>query len=170
MDVRARIGLPGIQIVIDPDIGLVGLPEWGRLAGYDGRDLVASRTVTIPPAAGPQVPLALVPAGDPRRQGQQFTVRVKLSPTGYTWDFGDGSAALTTTSLGVPYPQAGAIRHTYERSSRGQPDGFAIAVTAHFAAAFQVDGGGWQGLPPVDRTYRRTQVVQQIQTVLVAGR
>lgn len=168
-DLRAHIGLPAVQISIAPDIGLVGLPDFAWLSGYGGQDLVASRTVDIPPVVGPNIPLILVPANDPRRQGQSFTVSVKLTPTGYTWDFGDGSQAVTTTSLGSPYPQRSAIQHTYQRSSLGQPGGVAIAVTAHFAASYQVDSGGWQSLPPVDHTYRRTQVVQQVQTVLVAG-
>lgn len=168
-DLRAHIGLPAVQITITPEIGLVGLPDDAWLAGYGGQDLVASRTVDIPPVVGPNIPLILVPANDPRRQGQRFTVSVKLTPTGYTWDFGDGSQAVTTTSLGAPYPQRSAIQHTYQRSSLGQPGGVAIAVTAHFAASYQVDGGGWQSLPPVDHTYRRTQEVQQVQTVLVAG-
>lgn len=169
LDVRAHIGLPNVQIVIAPDIGLVGLPAYGWLAGYAGQDLVTSRSVNIPPVVGPNIPLALVPANDPRRQGQNFTVSVRLTPTGYTWDFGDGSSALTTSSLGAPYPQRSAIQHTYQRSSLGQSAGFAIVVTAHFAAAYQVNGGGWQALAPVDHAYRRTQVVQQVQTVLVAG-
>ena len=161
--------MPAAQIAIAPDIGLVGLPEYGWLASYAGQDLVASRSVNIPPVVGPNVPLALAPANDPRRQGQNFTVSVRLTPTGYTWDFGDGAPALTTSSLGAPYPQRSAIQHTYQRSSLGQSAGFAIVVTAHFAAAYQVNGGGWQALAPVDHTYRRTQVVQQVQTVLVAG-
>lgn len=170
MDVRAHVGLPDAQIEIDPDIGLVGLPEYAWLAGYDGGDLMASRTIDIPPVVGPDVPVALVPADDSRRQGQHFTVSVKLSPTGYTWDFGDGTPALTTSSLGQAYPRRSPIQHTYQRSSKGHPDGYAIAVTAHFVASYRVDGGGWQPLPPVDHTYVRTHVVQQVQTVLVDGR
>jgi hypothetical protein len=169
LDVRAHIGLPAVQISIDPDIGLVGLSEYGWLAGYGGQDLVASRSVNIPPVVGPNIPLALVPANDPRRQGQSFTVSVRLTPTGYTWDFGDGLPMLTTTSLGAPYPQRSTIQHTYQRSSLGLTAGFAVNVTAHFAAAYQVNGGGWQVLAPVDHRYSRTQVVQQVQTVLVAG-
>jgi len=41
LDLRAHVGLPAVQIVIAPDIGLVGLPAYGWLAGYAGQDLVA---------------------------------------------------------------------------------------------------------------------------------
>src|SRR5262249_34198166 len=87
----------------------------------------------------------------------------------YDWSFGDG-AGLTTGSLGKPYPVESDLQHTYEFSSLRHAEGFPIRVTAEYSAAFRVDGGAWQGLRTVRRTYGTGHRVQEIQTVLGGGR
>jgi hypothetical protein len=165
LDVLAQVPMPNIRIRVNPGLGLVALPGWFWVEGFDNRPFGASRTVEVPPAVGPQVPAAVVPAGDPRRRGSAFTVDVRVSLARYEWSFGDGGA-LVTRSLGRAYPAESDIQHTYEYSSFGRPDGFPVTLAAEFAAEYRVDGGPAQGLPPVRRTYASGYRVQEAQAVL----
>ena len=67
-----------------------------------------------------------------------FPVTVQATPISYTWHFGDGSPALTTSSPGNPYPSK-EITHKYMR--RGA---VALTVTTNYAARFNVANTGWQ--------------------------
>jgi hypothetical protein len=167
LDILAHVPLPDIKVRMSPALGLVALPSWYWVEGYDGQPFGASRTIDIPPEVSAQVPFTEVPADDPRRNGRSFTVEVQLEGTRYDWNFGDG-AGLTTHSLGTPYPAESDLKHTYEFSSLRHAEGFPIRVTAEYSAAFRVDGGSWQGLRTVRRTYGGSFRVQEIQTVLVA--
>ena len=106
-----------------------------------------------------------MPADDPGRQGSSFTVHVRVWPTGYAWDFGDGGNELTQ-SLGQAYPSESDIQHTYEYSSLRTAGGFPIRLTVEFAAEYRVDGGAPSGLPSIRRTYEASYRVQEIQAVL----
>jgi hypothetical protein len=151
---------------MNPGLGLVALPSWYWVEGYDGQPFGESRTINIPPEVSAQVPLTEVPADDPRRQGRSFTVQVRVWGSRYDWDFGDGGK-LTTGSLGKAYPQESDVQHTYQYSSLRYPGGFPGRLRIEYAAEFRVDGGGPQGLPAVRRTYEAAFPVQEIQTVLV---
>jgi len=167
LDLLDHVPLPNILIKMNPDLGLVHLPGWFWVDGYDGKPFGMSRTVTIPPEVGPNVPVAQVPANDPRRQGTSFTVSVRVWPTNYQWNFGDG-ATVVTDSLGKPYPNESDIKHTYDFSSFHFKDGFPVQLTVVFNAEFQVDGGGPQGLPPMAHTYASNYRVQEAQAILTA--
>lgn len=160
-----HVPLPNIQIKENPGLGLVNLPGWFWVEGYDGKPFGTSQTVTIPPAVAPDVPITQVPANDPRRQSTSFTVSVQVWPTSYQWSFGDG-AALVTQSLGQPYPAQSDIAHTYQFSSLKSENGFPIQVTVVFAAQYQVNGGGPQGLPSISHTYSASYPVQEAQALL----
>lgn len=162
-----HIPLPAIQIKENPALGLVNLPGWFWIDGYDGKPFGASRTVTIPPAVGPNVPFTRVPKDDPRRQPTSFTVSVQLWPTNYQWSFGDGSS-LETHSLGQAYPAPSDIAHTYQFSSLRTPGGFPIKLTVDFAAQYQINGGAVQGLPPISHDYTATYPVQEAQALLTS--
>lgn len=159
---------PDIQVGINPSpLGLTGLPSWFWIEGYDGRSLDAATTINVPP----QVPVGY-PASCPQPPGASLSVAVRFSPSSYDWTFGDRlpTSTLTTTSLGEAYPQQSSIRHVYEYTSLGRPAGFAVSVTVHFVAQYQANGGAWQTLPAVAKTYSRNYPVQQAQSVLVNGR
>jgi hypothetical protein len=160
-----HVPLPNVQIKENPALGLVNLPGWFWIDGYNGGPFGDSRTITIPPAIGPDVPFTDVPANDPRRQPTSFTVSVQVWPTSYQWSFGDGSS-LVTESLGQPYPAESDIQHVYQFSSLRAHGGFPIQVTVVFAAQFQVNGGAAQGLPPMSHTYTATYPVQEAQSLL----
>lgn len=67
-----------------------------------------------------------------------FPVVVEATPVSYTWHFGDGSPALTTTYPGKPYPSK-EITHKYMQ--RGDVN---VTLTTNYAARFNVAGTGWQ--------------------------
>jgi hypothetical protein len=167
LDVLGHVPLPSIQIRMNPALGLVAMPGWFWVEGYDGQPFGTSRTVDIPPEIGPEVPFNVVPADDPRRQGTSFTVDVRVWPSRYEWSFGDG-AGLVTQSLGERYPSESDIQHTYQHSSLGFPDGFPVQLTVVFAAEFSINGGAPQGLPPIGQTYAPGYRAQEIQPVLTS--
>ncbi len=165
LDALSHVPLPDIQIRMNPSLGLVALPGWFWVEGYDGQPFGTSRTVDIPPAVGAEVPVELVPADDARRRGSSITVDVRVWAARYEWSFGDG-ASLVTRSLGKPYPQASDIQHTYEYSSLRFPGGFPVRLTVEYAAEYRVNGGPPQPLPPIRRTYEAGYRVQEVQPVL----
>lgn len=166
LDAYAHVPLPQLQIKMNPALGLVALPGWFWIDGYDGKPFGTTRTVIVPPAVGPEVPASEVPLTDTRRLSSAFTVDVQVWATGYAWSFGDGGN-LTTQSLGQRFPQESTIQHTYEHSSLAFPDGFPVRVTTTFEAEYRVNGGSPQPLPSIHQTYAATYPVQEIQPVLV---
>jgi hypothetical protein len=165
LDALGHQSLPNAQIRMNPDLGLVAMPGWFWVEGYDGSSFGTSRTVEIPPEVGSDVPDTVVPANDSRRRGSSFTVEVRLWPTGYAWSFGDGSTTVSQT-LGRPYPAQSDIQHTYEFSSLQHPTGFPVRLTIDFAAEFRVNGGAPERLPTIQRTYESGYRVQELQPVL----
>ncbi|MDA8218667.1 MAG: hypothetical protein M0Z94_13740 [Dehalococcoidales bacterium] len=167
LDALGHVPLPNAQIRVNPALGLVAMPGWFWVEGYDGSSFGTSRTVSVPPEVGPEVPTSVVPANDSRRQGSSFSVEVRIWPTRYEWSFGDG-ASLVNLSLGKPYPAQSDVQHTYEYSSLRFPSGFPVWLTVDFAAEFRVNGGAPQGLPTIRRTYESGYRVQEVQPVLTS--
>lgn len=165
LDALGHQPLPNAQIRMNPALGLVAMSAWFWVEGYDGSSFGTSRTVEVPPEVGSDVPVAVVPANDPRRQGSSFTVEVRLSPTRYAWSFGDGSGMVSET-LGAAYPAQSDIQHSYEFSSLQFPGGFPVRLTIDFAAEFRVNGGAPEALPTIQRTYESGYRVQEVQPVL----
>lgn len=165
LDALGHLPFPNVQLRANPGLGLVAVPSWFWVEGYDGQPISISRTVTVPPEVGPEVPLTTVPATDPRRLPTSFTVDVRVSPGSYVWSFGDG-AHLTSSSLGHPYPAESEIKHTYEHSSLPYAGGFPLRLTVRFNTEFRLNGGGWVGLPQVERVYETGYRVQEMQPVL----
>src|SRR4030095_87369 len=56
-----HVPLPELQIRMNPALGLVAVPGWFWVQGYDGQPFGASQTVRLPPEVGPNVPLSVVP-------------------------------------------------------------------------------------------------------------
>jgi hypothetical protein len=144
--------LPAINVRMNPNLGMVALPGWFWVDGYNGDPIQASKTVTLPPPA-------------PGLPPTSFTVTVRIWPSKYDWSFGDGTS-VETHSLGKSYPQESDIKHTYQFSSLAYPKGFAVRCTVEWAAEYHVNGGGAQGLPPIHHTYEGDYRVQEMQPVL----
>ncbi|MCX6021592.1 MAG: hypothetical protein NTZ05_07650 [Chloroflexi bacterium] len=156
LDILEHLPMPPIDIRMNPALGLVAMPGWFWVEGYNGAPFGMARTVTIPPVA---------PGDEP----EVFTVEVRVWPSRYEWTFGDGGT-LVTESLGKPYPAESDVRHTYEYSSLPFANGFPVQLMVEFAAEFRVDGGPPQALPPIQRIFRDDYRVQEIQTVLTNSR
>ena len=74
---------------MNPNTGLVAMPAWFWVRGYSGGTLSGSSAL------------------------DRSMVEVEITPTGYRWSFGDGTA-LYTRSVGRAYPAESDIRHLYE--------------------------------------------------------
>jgi hypothetical protein len=61
-------------------------------------------------------------------------VEIRAVPSNYSWDFGDGSAPLTTTDPGAPYP-AHTVAHAYAK--RGEAT---ISLTTTWHGQFRLAG------------------------------
>ncbi len=165
LDILKHVPLPNAQLRANPGLGLVALPAWFWVEGYDGKPFGASQAVDIPPEVGAETPVSVVPQGDPRRVATSVVVEVQVQPSRYEWSFGDGKT-LVTQSLGQPYPEESDVKHTYQYSSLRFPSGFPLKLTVEFSVEYQVNGGPPQVLPPITRTYEATYQVQEIQPVL----
>lgn len=62
-----------------------------------------------------------------------YTFEVEATPTGYTWDFGDGTV-LTTTSPGHPYPDHD-VAHPYTRLGT-----YTITLTTTYTGRYRLAG------------------------------
>ena len=166
-DILQDVPLPTAKVRMNPDLGLVAVPTWFWLEGYDGRAFGASRRVNIPAEIGADVSFDDVPRDDPRRRPTAMTVTVTVRPSRYEWSFGDDTRLVAST-LGKPYPQASDVKHTYEFSSLHSPAGFTVGLTIEFAAEYRINGGAAQALPPIRRSYESSYRVQEIQPVLTS--
>src|SRR5262249_25723544 len=133
-------------------LALVNLPTWFWVEGYDGRPFGASRSVSLPPEVGPEVPASVVPANDPRRQTSTYAIEVRIRLGRCEWSFGDG-ASLVSQSLGKAYPGESDVRHTYQYASLAFPDGFPVSLTVPYEVEYLVNGGAPRALAPIRRTY-----------------
>jgi hypothetical protein len=138
--VSGEIPMPSVTVGINPPIGLSGLQAWFWISGYSGTPIVET-----PPALGQ-------------------TLVVQATPTDYVWNFGDGSAPLTTTSLGQPYPRQSDITHTY----RAMNADYQVQVTFNFNVRYQVNGGAWVNLQPIQRSATANYQVGQVRTIIVS--
>lgn len=138
----SRLPLPEITVGVNPSAGLVALPSWFWVEGYDGAPIAAAATLG------------------------GMTVEVELTAERFHWRFGDG-AELTTGSLGRSYPEPSDLRHTYEQSSLRAGGAYDVQVAVTFRVRFRVSGGGGSGeLAPITRTYCGAYPVRQAQAVL----
>jgi hypothetical protein len=166
----AELPPPDLRIGMNPAKGMVAVPTWFWVEGYDGGTLSQSQTVlqqhttcryvTIRGANGlPQ----LDENGRPRtrvdctEQSTTFVVSVRLWPNHFTWDFGDNHGRDITCAgqsdcgdaLGQPFVDVShpsPIQHPYVWSSlgvNGAQDAYHIGLAITFAADYQVvvDGG-----------------------------
>jgi hypothetical protein len=67
-----------------------------------------------------------------------------VTPSSYTWHWGDGSTSTTTTP-GRPYPSTD-VTHTFEHATRDGP-ALQVSVDATYTAQYRVDGGPWLRIP-----------------------
>jgi len=64
-------------------------------------------------------------------------VTIRATPVHYSWDFGDGSPALSTTDRGQPYPNQ-TVAHVYTNAA----DAVAVSLTTSWQGELQINGSG----------------------------
>ena len=74
-------------------------------------------------------------------------VQLRITPTTYTWDYGDHTDPVTTSDPGHPYPHQ-TVTHNYTTLAT-----YTAAVTITFTGQFSVNGGTYQ---PITGTITRT--------------
>ena len=99
--------------------------------------------------------------------GPQVTENITVTPAHYTWDWGDGSPALTTDDPGAPYPD-GKVTHTYDRSAH-----LVAALTTEWSATYTISVAGqtfgpYNATGTVQRTQRFPLVVDRARSHLVS--
>ncbi len=144
----ASIVLPTAQLKVNPNLGLVNVPSWFWVEGYQGQDLTASESLPSPP----YVPM---------------TIAVRAYPQRFIWHFGDSDQTLITSSLGQAYPAESDVAHTYAFSSLSYPEGFPITLTIEWATEYRVNGGPPQPLAIIlTRDYLAAHRVQEVQPLI----
>jgi len=94
-------------------------------------------------------------------------VEVRARPIDFTWDFGDGSAPLTTTDPGAPFPNH-SVAHVYSDAAEQRQ----VTLTTRWAGEFEVNGSGvWQPVVGVATTSEVSQPfeVRTAETSLTTG-
>lgn len=143
MELLNQLPIPELSIRANPSTGLVALESWFWADGYSGEPISSSDTLA------------------------STTVEVQVQPVTYRWSFGDGTT-IETNSLGHPFPEESDIQHVYERSSLANGGAYSITIEVGFDAEYRVNGGAWESLAPIARTFTTEYPVQQLQSVLTS--
>jgi hypothetical protein len=168
MAMEAAMPPPDLRIEMNPRLGMVAVPTWFWVEGYDGGDLrqvqtnlVAHEECHLRASHTADGTAVLEPDGRPRLERicevrtTTFTVEVRLWPNHYAWDFGDQHtqhvACSSTTecnkALGQIYTDplhASSVQHPYVWTSLGrsgqnvQHDAYTVGLGITFSAAFRV--------------------------------
>lgn len=96
-----------------------------------------------------------------------FPVVVEATPISYTWHFGDGSPALTTSTPGKAYPSK-EITHKYTKRAA-----VSLTLTTNYAARFNVANTGWQyvdGTVPITGPATPLLVREAVPVLVAPGR
>jgi hypothetical protein len=169
---EAAVPPPELKIGMNPRLGMVAVPTWFWVEGYDGGDVSAAQTIL---EAHEECRFVIVRddlgrpilAADLRPQLRRecevrtstFTVEVRLWPNHFAWDFGDanGQEVICRTpstcvdGLGqmfVDTRHPSTIRHPYIWTSLGKTgvdddqDAYRISLGITFSAAFRVGING----------------------------
>jgi len=143
--------------------------SWFWVAGYDGHPITHSKT-----QHASHTECRLVDGvSECRTIDDSVTVNVRLTPTTYTWNFGDSRGGSIQSyapdeGLGRPYSSpahASPVQWNYQFDSRDFTSGFPIKLTITFAGVFQANGGGWESLPSINDDWTAGLVMRQVQTL-----
>lgn len=148
VEVQKTVPLPVVTLHANPEIGMVHVPAWWWVRGYDGRTFGRTANVYLLP------------------EKTIVSVRVLITGRSYRWDFGDGAPAQPG-ALGRRYPAESDVRHVYAYSSIDQPKGFETTLSASFGGTYSVNGGPGGRLPELQQRYEGRHKVQEAQSVLV---
>ena len=195
---EAELPPPELRIGMNPARGMVAVPTWFWVEGYDGGLLSESETVveahepcTLRVIRECSRDCAVLDTDGRPAIAQSctvetttFVVDVRLWPSHFAWDFGDGHNRDITCrdlgdcgdALGQPFVDSAhesPIKHPYQWSSlgvNGAQDAYTINLGITFGARWRVSvngsGAGWQSLPERKLTWTANHQVQEAQAVL----
>jgi hypothetical protein len=168
----AQLPPPELRIGMNPALGMVAVPTWFWVEGYDGGVLSQSQTVReshevchLVPVRDATGQVILDATGRPRVrrectvESSTFIVDVRLLPNRFAWDFGDEHATSITCSgqgdcgdaLGQPFIDSrhpSPVQHPYRWSSlgvNGTQDAYTIRLGITFGAQCRVTVNGSTG-------------------------
>jgi hypothetical protein len=189
---EGEIGLPPVQLAMNPALGLVNVPTWFWVEGYQGEVLSKGQTVALESqVCHTETVTQTDDAGQTASQSRNvcethvdyLTVEVRLFPTAYRWSFGDGAQqqlgcagepGACLEGLGLAYRDPrhpSPIAHPYQRSSLRVGGAYPVGLAIDFGAEyrFQLNGAplsAWAALPPRQGRWATTHPVQEAQAVL----
>jgi hypothetical protein len=195
--IEAELPPPDLRIGMNPARGMVAVPTWFWVEGYDGGLLSQSETVVEAHENCHSVSVrdsrgVAVLDADGRPQSRRscvvetttFVVDVRLWPSQFGWDFGDGTTrdiacpdqGYCGEALGQPFVDSAhesPVKHPYRWSSlgvNGAEDAYTINLGINFSAQYRVSvngsGSGWQSLPGRKLSWSASHQVQEAQAVL----
>jgi hypothetical protein len=172
VQMAAQLPPPELRIGMNPTLGMVAVPTWFWVEGYDGGTLSQSETVreshevchlvAVRDANGQVI---LDANGRPRTRrectvdGSTFVVDVRLWPNRFAWDFGDDHGRSIACAgqgdcgdaLGQPFVDSqhpSPVQHPYRWSSlgaNGAQDAYTIRLGITFGAQYRVTVNGSSG-------------------------
>lgn len=95
-----------------------------------------------------------------------FPIVIEATPVSYSWNFGDGTSPLLTTTPGKPYPSK-EVTHKYLKRGAVR-----LTLTTNYAARFNVAGTGWQyveGTIPVTGPVTPLEVREAVPVLVEPG-
>jgi hypothetical protein len=190
-----RLDLPDLQIDMNPRLGMVAIPTWFWVVGYNGDVIPLTDNMQLRREECHDVVDRGVPAADgtmapsTRRACtilyDSLTVQVRAWPKTFRWSFGDNGTqtvtcqdlSICTAGLGLPYSDArtpSPIAHAYLWSSlgmNGSADAYRIDLAIVFRAQYRFSingssGAGWQDLGDRELGWSAGHRVQEAQAVL----
>lgn len=165
----AQVPPPDLRIRMNPEKGMVRIPTWFWVEGYDGGTINSAETVREDDTTCHTVPVRgasglaeLDDSGTPRTRTEChtdttiFDVEVRLFPTQFAWDFGDKQFRQLSCkgigdcadALGLPFIDSlhdSPIQHPYLLSSlgtNGAADAYTVTLGITFGAEYRWSANG----------------------------
>jgi hypothetical protein len=164
-----QLNLPSLRIGMNPRLGMVAVPTWLWVEGYDGAILPLKDTMVLQhqechsvverdPSGIPVLDGSRAPST--RRECQTIsdtlTVEVRAWPRIFLWNFGDNHSlkvrcvdlAACPAGIGLPFTDVhkpSPIAHAYKWSSlgaNGAADAYSIALVITFGAQYRFSING----------------------------
>jgi hypothetical protein len=187
-----QLDLPSLRLNMNPRRGMVAVPTWFWVEGYDGNVIPLEDNLVLTREEcrrvvdrGEDGTLLLDPDGAPRTRRDcrtirdTLTVELRVWPKTYAWRFGDDRSktvhcpgiAACPQGIGQPYvsPHAPSpIAHTYTWSSlgaNGASDAYSIGLGITFGAQyrFSINGGSSSGWQMLDERDLSWSATHQVQ-------
>lgn len=136
----SRTAVSGWEFVDDGAcIGAADLAAHAE-AAFRTLTIAPSSIVVQPPDGWTLVNVPTITYTQPTEQTLDTTllgisVQIRATPRSYAWDYGDGTAPLTTTDPGAAYPHH-TVAHTYDQPA----EQVQIALTTTWSGQFRITG------------------------------